>query len=135
MRRRNRFWRWRCDKRAMNRAAISRLISNYGMAAVLLLLCVYYSWATLQQHHPAGADQVFDKLVSGGPQPARVLIVAGANQEDRQFVQRMKQRLETAGVGNIRMAGGEPPLARKALEEMIAAGGSPEVIVATGDTA
>ncbi len=39
----------------MSRRAWSDFFSNYGMSVVLVLLCVYYSWATLQWQQATGA--------------------------------------------------------------------------------
>ena len=35
-------------------AKLSRFFSNYGMPAVLLLLCLYYSFAAVGEQHPVG---------------------------------------------------------------------------------
>ena len=35
-----------------NRETLGRWLQDYGMAGVLLLLCLYYSWATYQPQQP-----------------------------------------------------------------------------------
>ena len=38
----------------MTRSALTRLLSDYGMLLVLLLLCALFSVLTLADQHPAG---------------------------------------------------------------------------------
>ena len=57
---------------------IGRFFSSYGMAGVLLLLCGYYSWATLAEQQPRGAAaaaavvrQVRHDVPAGGERDGR----------------------------------------------------------------
>jgi ribose transport system permease protein len=69
-------------------AKLSRFLSNYGMLAVLLLLCLYYSFATMDEQHPVGktAAKVLAKQISASfKKPAKVIIVAKDTEEGIAF--------------------------------------------------
>ena len=96
------------------------LSASYGMAVVLLLLCVYYSWATLQVQQPTGdaaAQAVALQIQTAAPKGAPVMIVARDSDEDRLFAQGIKQRLEGAGYTIAAQVLGDPRDARRALEK------------------
>jgi len=115
----------------MNRRTISRLLSNYGMGIVLLLLCVYYSWATIQTRQLSGPDAVDDvakKITSTNPKPT-ILLVAGVSPDDREFARLIGKKFSISATAN------DPPSARATIQEMISAGRAPEIVVVTEDTA
>ncbi len=117
---------------------LSRLIGSYGMAIVLLLLCAYYAWATLQTQPLSGkraAKACAVQIVSGRNTSKDILIVAGVAPSDVAFAKDLEQRLHQAGLANVATAPGEPPLARRALQEMLNAGHPPTAIAATEDCA
>jgi ribose transport system permease protein len=115
----------------MARRAIGRLIGNYGMALVLLLLCVYYSWATMQTRQLSGAAAVEEVVgrVKSGKANSVVLVVAGVSAEDEQFAAGIKQRVSVERVER------DPPSTRAAVLEMIGQRRRPDFIVATESTA
>src|SRR6266566_4778277 len=118
----------------MNQRTISRFVGNYGMAAVLLLLCAYYSYATLQRQNLTGhrgAEACFKQIVKSNAPPKNILIVAGNAPQDAEFSQDLTRRLGAAGVPTITTAGGEPRLARQALQSMLDSGHPPAIIAAT----
>jgi len=121
----------------MNPRTISRLVGNYGMAAVLILLCAYFSWATLQRQNLSGrrgAEACFMQIVQGAV-PKGVVIVAGAAPQDAEFAEDLARRLHDAGVETVTAAGGEPRLARQALQSLVDAGRPPSYVAATEDCA
>ena len=96
------------------------LSASYGMAVVLLLLCVYYSWATLQVQQPTGdaaAQAVALQIQTAAPKGAPVMIVGRDSDEDRLFAQGIKQRLEASGYTIAAQVLGDPRDARRALEK------------------
>jgi ribose transport system permease protein len=114
----------------MNRRTISRLLSNYGMGVVLLLLCIYYSWATIQTRQLSGADAVDDvakKMTTTNPKPI-IILIAGLSPDDREFAQLIGKKFSISGTAN------DPPSARGMIQEMIAAGRAPDFVVVTEDT-
>src|SRR5437016_6020884 len=122
----------------MNQRTISRFVGNYGMAAVLILLCAYYAWATLKRQNLSGrrgAEACLAQITKGTPAPKSVLIVAGTSPQDVEFAQHLARRLLDAGVEMPTIAGGEPRLTRQALQAMSGTGHSPAVIAATEECA
>lgn len=109
----------------------SRLSKDYGMAVVLLLLCVYYSWATLEEQRPTGANggrELANAMAARFTAGTRVLIVAGANEEDAAFAGALVERLRAKSFRIIDVVKGQPADARRALEKLAAAGSVLEVI-------
>lgn len=96
------------------------LSASYGMAVVLLLLCVYYSWATLQVQQPEGdaaAQAVALQIQASAPKGAPVMIVGRDSDVDRLFAVGMKQRLQAAGYTVAAQVLGDPRAARLALQK------------------
>ena len=82
--------------RATLRQSFTRLASHYGMAGVLLLLCVYYSWATYTEQQPRGAAAVtvLMKQITKADEKTAVLIVARNTEEDTVFVNALEAQLK-----------------------------------------
>ena len=99
----------------------ARLVRDYGMAGVLALLCVFYSWATYTEQQPRGADaghQLAAQIISTVHPPATVLVVAKPTDEDQAFAQVLVQRLKTAGFSVPEPPPGDPRAARGALQTL-----------------
>src|SRR5688572_2154202 len=114
----------------MTRRGISRLISDYGMAIILLLLCVYYSVATLRTRQLSGSEGAADvakKVSSTKPNPI-IVLVAGTSPDDQAFADSLKQNLKVERIAH------DPPSARAAIAELVALGRIPDYIIATEDT-
>jgi ribose transport system permease protein len=103
------------------------------MAVVLVLLCLYYSWATFTTHEPRGesaapvlAAQLQHSLARG----ASVLLVARTSEEDERFARELEVRLNTAGFHIAGKVLGDPRAARQMLEKL-AAENTPIAAIAT----
>jgi len=86
----------------MNRRGILRLLSNYGMGIVLLLLCIYYSLATIQTRQLSGSDAVDDvakKITSTNPKPI-IILIAGVSPDDQEFAHLITKRLPINPIPN-----------------------------------
>jgi ribose transport system permease protein len=108
----------------------SQLLSNYGMAIVLILLCVYYSVATLRTRQLSGqegADDVAKKITSTEANPI-IVLVAGISAEDQAFAEAIQKKLKLERIAH------DPPSARSAIAELIASGRIPDFVIATEDT-
>jgi ribose transport system permease protein len=110
----------------------SRFLSDYGMALVLLLLCVYYSAVTFALQDPNG--------VSGGEQLARelerrseplsgVLIVTRDTREDIAFAEALRRNLLQRGVEIVGDVRGSPADARAELQRIADSGGKLDAIL------
>ena len=101
------------------------------MGVVLLLLCVYYSWATLRTRQLSGAaaaDDVARQITSTKANP-RIVLVAGISPEDQEFAELIGKRLSVGRIAH------DPPSARAIIQELIAVGRTADFIIATEDTA
>ncbi|HEV8291457.1 MAG TPA: ABC transporter permease, partial [Tepidisphaeraceae bacterium] len=115
----------------MTNRTLSHLLSNYGMAIVLLLLCIYYSWATLQRQQFSGekaAAAIVGKL-TGTETKFLPLVIAGVSPDEIKFVETLREKVPVAQVEH------DPPSVRAALEQMIAARKAPMLIVCSEETA
>ena len=101
-------------------AKLKHFFADYGMVAVLILLGIYYSWVTWEEQHPTGqaaATRLADSIAKTHAPQSRILIVAGANAEDRRFSQSLKQALEGADYQVMAVVNGDPGDARRALTQ------------------
>src|SRR6266699_4557349 len=105
----------------MNRTTLSRFLSDYGMLFVLLLLCAWYSLATVEEQHPTGAiagQTLADQIISQFGRSARVLVVTRDSKEDAVFADQARARLSAAGLNVAGVVKGQPADARRALEKI-----------------
>lgn len=120
------------------RKSVSRFFSNYGMLAVLILLCVYYSVVTLSEQNPSGAEAgrtVATRMMSARPGPADVFIAAGPGGEDASFTAALTERLIGSDLHVAGSAQGDPAAIRQSLEQLAAQGRRLDVIATTRDYA
>jgi len=104
----------------MPRIPLPRMGADFGMLVVLLLLCVYYSFATLTDQSPTGtaaAEDVADRLERPG---RTVFIAVRGNPDDVRFARILEQRLRAGGTPVAGNVAGDPPTVRRALEEAVA---------------
>jgi ribose transport system permease protein len=116
----------------MTRRFWSQLASDYGMAVVLVLLCIYYSLATLQQQHPTGtaAARQVAKAIGADGRPKRLMIVAGTSREDILFADSLSNLLVASKHFVTEVVKGSPSDARGALER-VGSGEKLDVIACT----
>ncbi len=95
------------------------------MLFVLLLLCVYYSFVTLKDQNPSGAEaarQVAQEVISRYGTNGVVFIAAGQGVEAEKFVETLNKMLLDGGVSVKAKISGEPVEVRAMLEEMAQGG-------------
>jgi ribose transport system permease protein len=117
---------------------LSRLLSDYGMVVVLVLLCAFFSVVTYREQSPTGeaAARQLVPVIRGqfGANP-RVLIVAREQPDDAAFATRLAADLGTSGAQVLATVRGEPKDARQALQKLAAGGGKLDVVACTPATA
>jgi ribose transport system permease protein len=114
--------------------AAVRLLADYGMLGVLVLLCLYCSLATLQQRSPRGKAAAADMAaaIAASSQPlAAVLIVAGEGRVEAELADRLEKTLSEAGFQIVEKINGEPPAAAAALNRLAKTGTRVDVIAAS----
>src|SRR5260221_8036360 len=102
------------------KAAFKRLLSDYGMVFVLLLLCAFLSAMTLTEQNPTG-EAAARQLATDLKQSSRVLIAVRPQADDAIFARQLEQTLAAAGA-QVTVVIGEPHDAREALQKLAAAG-------------
>src|SRR5580700_4275024 len=99
----------------------ARFSADYGMLFVLILLCVFYSWATWAEQHPSGAaagEELASLIEAKFPPNAQVLIVARDNAEDAAFAETLGDRLAAMNRPPVAVVQGQPSDVRTALEQI-----------------
>jgi ribose transport system permease protein len=108
------------------------------MVLVLALLCALISVATLSEQSPTGESAARELAASISRQHSaapRVLIVSRAQPEDATFARRLADDLTAAGAEVVDSVQGDPSDARQALQKIVAAGETLDVIACTQATA
>ena len=119
------------------RQRLTTALRHYGMAGVLVLLCAFFSVVTVRDQQPSGTEAVenlAEQLVNSG-KTAAVLVIARGTDEDQQFAQALKAKLETAGFTVAGIVAGEPRDTRKELQRLNEAGTRLDAIAATPESA
>lgn len=76
------------------KTSFARFAADYGMVFVLILLCVYYSWATYAEQQPGGAEGAAQ--VAAMLKPNETVFIAGRDAPDDQlFVGALKSRVSS----------------------------------------
>lgn len=115
----------------MSKRLASRFSSDYGMVFALLLLCAYYSWATLAVQHPegaAGALALAQRLRQEFPAGGGALIVGREGAADAAFAETLARALPAQGWRVLGVVQGQPADARAALQRILEAPGKLDVI-------
>lgn len=81
-----------------------RFLSDYGIAVALLLLCAYFSAATLSER-PGGPESLAEDVAARHGATAKVLVVAGTGREEGLFAQVLQERLVRGGASVVGVAG------------------------------
>ena len=118
--------------------SLTRLLTDYGMIFVLLLLCGFFSVVTLSEQSPTGeaaARQVAKTIETRFGQSPRVLIVARGQADDALFANRLEAALANGQAKVLAVVKGEPQDARAALQKIAASGESLDAIACTRATA
>ncbi len=113
---------------------ISRLITDYGMILVLLLLCTFFSVATHSDQSPTGEDaakQVASSIREQFGKSPRVLVAASDQPGDTEFAASIGRELVASGAQVLATVQGEPSDARGALVRINEAGGKLDAIACT----
>ncbi|MCG8585220.1 MAG: hypothetical protein MI757_10955 [Pirellulales bacterium] len=119
-------------------STLARFSNDYGMLFVLLLLCVGISLATIREEYPKGADagrDVAKAIAARHGANTRVLIVAGDQETDQEFVVAVTEGLRNEGATTLATVEGSARDARLAIEDVLASGESIDAIAATDVTA
>ena len=111
-------------------------VADYGMALVLLGLCVFFSLMTLADQYPTGAAaarQLAIQINASGK--SSVVIVERSNDEDGVFSTELDDRLSKSGVRVLATVKGEPSEVRRELIRIGESGARVDVFACNPATA
>ena len=114
-----------------------RLVSDYGMLAVLFLLGIVFSGLTLEEQSAtdaAAARRVAATIRRQVPGAARVLVAVRPTPEDGLFAESLRREIVAAGMEVSDVVRGEPQAVRATLEKVAAVGGRIDAVAATERT-
>src|SRR5438105_3579462 len=111
---------------------VKRIIaSEYGIAATLLALCIYFSLVTVTEQMPRGrqgGEQLAREITGRFPVGAAILIVTGEGPEESSFSHSLESMLVKNSLNVVGVAAGTPSTVRESLERMTVGGTHVDVI-------
>jgi ribose transport system permease protein len=114
----------------------TRILRDYGMILVLVVLAAVFSLLTLRWQTPApsvAAAELASQAAARFAKTDAILAVGAANTASATIAQRVGDDLQAAGFANARTVIGTPRDLRIALDELAASGEPLAAIVAAGD--
>lgn len=101
----------------LDRRTLTRLLSDYGMLLVLLLLCAFFSVLTYSEQHQTG-EAAAQRLAGEIGKGMRVMIAVHEQAEAAAFANALETALKERGVEVVANVKGEPKDARVALTKI-----------------
>src|SRR5260221_7606354 len=132
--RRNKSWSSPSRDVMMKSKALLGFLSDYGMIFVLIVLCVFFSFATWQDQYPHGeaaARQVAAEIRQQVGKGARVMIAGRSGAEDEAFAEALAKEIEAFGGVVAAQVTGEPSDAREALRKLVLGDGKLDAVGAS----
>ena len=112
----------------------SRFFNNYGMLGVLVLLCLYFSWATFRLQSPIGeeaASQLAGQLLATADGETNVILVAGTHTDDTAFTKKLVEQLSGSSLKIVAQVNGSPREIGHTIRETIAEGTRIDIIASS----
>jgi ribose transport system permease protein len=113
-----------------------KLLTDYGMFLVLIVLCVLFSVLTLKKQIPessAAAVQLIEQINNEFNKSDVILTVGAVNKDSAPFAEELGEKLGKEGFSNTRVVVGVPRDLRLALDDIRAKGGGLAAIATSGD--
>jgi ribose transport system permease protein len=117
---------------------LRRLLSDYGMLAVLVLIGLVFSVLTLEEQpatDAAAARRLVAAISRQVPAGGRVLVAVRPTPEDGRLADALVTELSAAGLDVADVVRGEPQAVRASLDRLAKAGGKVDAVAATERTA
>ncbi len=122
------------SQNSRSRLALTRLLRDYGMLIVLLLLCLLFSILTISEQHPTGAtaaNKVAGELRKSAALDQGIMIVGRTSNEDSAFAHALTIELESQGAANVVTILGDPATIKTEIEQLADSGRTFGSIVTT----
>jgi ribose transport system permease protein len=113
-----------------------KMLRDYGMILVLILLCLLFSVLTLKEQSPQGdtaAAQLIEEISSQFKDSDIILTVGAVNKDSAPFAEKLGKELKEQGFGNTRVVVGVPRDLKLAMNDISEKGGRLAAIVTSGD--
>ncbi len=113
---------------------LGRLLSDYGMVIILIILCLLFSLLTISEQHPAGAAAANDlskQIIKIGTGSESILVLTSGNLEDKQFVQALKNDPKINKLRSLSFIEGPPSTIKAQIAMLDSTGQIPAYIVTT----
>ena len=113
-----------------------KLLSDYGMFLVLLLLCVLFSVLTLKEQIPEGSAasvRLIEQINNEFKKSDTILVVGAVNKDSAPFVEKLGEELVKEGFNNTKVVVGVPRDLLLALDDIRAKRGGLAAIATSGD--
>ena len=113
---------------------LRRLLSDYGMLAVLVLIGLVFSVLTLEEQpatDAAAARRLVAAISRQVPAGGRVLVAVRPTPEDGRLADALVTELSAAGLDVADVVRGEPQAVRASLDRLAKAGGKVDAVAAT----
>ncbi len=114
-----------------------KLLNDYGTIIILLILCAFLSWRTMNDHTPEGEEagrEVAQSIMAMSPKPQNVMIAIRNNALDERFAATVTDILKQNGIAVVGVAKGVPADVRKIAAALKAEGKSVDAIATTTAT-
>jgi ribose transport system permease protein len=115
---------------------MKKILSDYGMVLVLLLLCVFFSLITLRERRATGtaaAREVADAVAGEWDASGHVVVVAPRDPESSATAELLTQELATRSYTRVHTVVGSPQDLRTCLDGIAKAGQKPAGVAVLGD--
>ena len=115
---------------------IRKLLSDYGMVLVLIVLCLLFSVLTLEDQRPqdsAAVARLVEQISNRFDKSDIILAVGAVNTGSALFAEALAEELERDGFSNVEKVVGIPRDLRLKLDDIRAQGGVLAAIATTGD--
>ncbi len=113
-----------------------KLLSDYGMIFVLIVLCVLFSVLTLKEQTPEGsaaAARLIEQINNEFKKSDIILTVGAVNTGSGPFAEALGEELEKEGFSNTKVVIGVPRDLRLALDDIRVKRGGLAAIATSGD--
>ena len=113
---------------------LNRLLTDYGMIIVLAILCLLFSLLTITEQYPTGesaASDIVSQIKNDIPENTSFLVIAGAGNDDMEFVKTLQNDESLLNKYTIRCITGNPTDIRSELAELDSTSSQFQFIVST----
>lgn len=111
-----------------------RLLADYGMVIILIILCLLFSLLTISEQHPVGAaaaNDISKQIVKIGKSEGSILVATSGTPEDKEFVKALRDNPKINNLVSLSFIQGTPSEVRSKLAELDSLGQIPSYIVTT----